>query len=166
MIKRFAKTKAWIKNHTLLNNPRLQASVSPLKKIIMNLSDHVFVTRRLLHAARLPLHVHDADCAITVTQQIHRCRITQAGNIIEKRGPRRYCLPHDFRLVGIDRNRHPPVSNPMQYRQQTAQLLVSRRWDRTWPRRLGADIKDIRASIKLMARVRNRSLNIITHAIT
>lgn len=57
----FTETEARVEQQFLICYPRLVTAPDMVLEKRLNVGDQIVVVRRLLHGARLPLHVHQAD---------------------------------------------------------------------------------------------------------
>ena len=66
--------------------------------------DHVLVVRRLLHGARLTLHVHEAEAGAARRRRLQRAGLVQRAHVVDDVRAGGHRGAHDFGLAGIDRN--------------------------------------------------------------
>ena len=127
----------------------------------MHVADNVRVNRGLLHGQRLALHVHQAHAAVAGSNSLERSRHTQRVDIVDHRCAGRQRRAHDFRLVGIDRNRDATALQRFEHRQQTGEFILERSRNRPRPRRLGPKIEHVGAGRDLMVGMGDGAFRII-----
>ena len=126
--------------------PAADTGLDPLLQEITHLAGHIGVDRMVLHAARLALHVHETHRYLQRRRGFDRARFAQRTHVIDESGAGRDRGTHDFRLGGIDGDRHRHgACNRFDDRNHPVELFLH--GNRLRPRTGGfaADIDDVRA---------------------
>ena len=114
----FAKTKTGIEHDPLILDTHLPAARNGIAKKTADFTKHITVNRCLLHRARHPTHVHDTHGAIRGRNSLQCRRLRHAGDVVNHARASRQRSAHHRRFVGIHGNRHTPLTNLGQHRQQ------------------------------------------------
>jgi hypothetical protein len=128
-----------------------------------DLGDDVVIRGLDLHRARLALHVHQAQVGARPGDRLGHVRVApQSGDVVDELGPEGERTPRHLRLCGVDRDWN--AFEPLEHRDDTAQLLVERDSLRAGPRRLAADVHDRRALLQHASRRRGGDVRFKVHA--
>ena len=89
--------------------PKVISASRAAAEIIVNLADHVLVSRRVLHRPRRSLHVHHANARAALAGDVHHLRIAgQPGHVVDDFRAGFHGRPGDLRFGRINRNGHVP----------------------------------------------------------
>jgi len=133
-------------------------------KEIAHLGEQVVVMRRLLHALRLPLHVHDTERAIAVADRRQAVRIAKAFDVIDHVRAGRQRLAHHERPAGVDRQWLAAIAQRIDHRHHAIEFFFGRDRRRAGSGRFAADIDDVDAVGDHLLRMRQRQLERIEAA--
>ena len=107
LVRRLAEADPRVEADVVLGNPCRDRDREPLLEKAGDLLHNVVVTRRDLHRARLPLHVHQANVRARVGDRTRELGIAaQGGDVVDEHRARCEGLSRDLGLRGVDRDRH------------------------------------------------------------
>ena len=107
LVGRLAEPDPRVEADVILGNPGRHRDGEPFLEKAGDLLHNVVVTRRDLHRARLPLHVHEANVCACVGDCTREPGIaTQRGDVVDEQRARSECLSRHLRLGGVDRDRN------------------------------------------------------------
>ena len=112
-----------------------------------DLQDDILVARFLLHGLGLPLHVHEADGAACLGDDVRHVGVAAQGrDVIDDRRAGGQGAARHFRLRRVHADRHADaLGQGLDHGHHAAQLLVRLDRVRARPRGLAADVDDGRA---------------------
>ena len=109
------------------------------------------------------LPVHQADPGAGLRYEVGHRRVgSQSRHVVDELRAERECAPRDLRLGGVDRHGH--AVEPLEHRDDTAQLLVQRHGLVPGTRGLPADVHDRRTLLDHAARRRDGVVRVEVHA--
>ncbi len=144
MLQRLTETKSWIDQNPLCSNPGLKQRLHALIQKDAHLVYDVDINRLNLHRTGLSLHVHDTERRRGVLDRFQCTRLPECGDVIDQIGARVECRFHHTGLDGVDRQGNPQPLQSRNHWNDTLQFFSLRNTCSPWPRRLTADIDQIR----------------------
>jgi hypothetical protein len=121
-----AEAETRIHRDPVQRNARRLGGRDPLAEKFGDLGHDVDVVRIFLHAARIALHVHQADTRLACGDDLQRTRRAQGVDVVDHVGAGGQRGAHHFRLYRIDRQRHAAVAQGFDHGQQAIDLLLRR----------------------------------------
>jgi hypothetical protein len=100
-----AKTEARIDRDAAQGDARRFGRCNTLAEEPGDLGDDVVIVRFVLHAARIALHVHQANRSLACGDNLHGARCAQCVDVVDHVGAGGQYGAHDFRLDRVDRQR-------------------------------------------------------------
>jgi hypothetical protein len=139
-----AESEAGVNHDAPLLDPAHLAREDALREEGMHLAHHIVVVRRLLHHARLALHVHQDHDRTRSSRSIKRAIELKRPDVVDHAGARGQRRAHHLGLGCIDRNRQGGFTREaLDHGHDTLQFLVDRHFTRTGPGRFAPDVEPI-----------------------
>ena len=106
VLQRLAKSKTGVQDYLLLQYSGLCARRHPVAQKAQHFFNHVTVLRLLLHAARIALHVHEADRHAKLGHRFQRAGSAERTDVVDHGSARGHSGTHHLRLAGVYGNGH------------------------------------------------------------